>query len=165
MEQLSPLTLNKVTQPVDRINSILIKMFNEKATYVEMAERIGRTKNAVAGLIRRLREKGLIEAVPMRNEMCIPNTVNEVKVNPPRVVHAKVAPPAEPKIPEVKVRVRLKMIDNETAVTLLELQPHHCRYPIGDPKLSDFRFCGVRRIEKSPYCNEHTLLTNAKREY
>jgi GcrA cell cycle regulator len=37
-------------------------------------------------------------------------------------------------------------------VTFLELGPHHCRYPIGDPKTTDFRFCGALRLDDKPYC-------------
>jgi len=37
-------------------------------------------------------------------------------------------------------------------VTFLELEPHHCRYPIGDPKTKEFRFCGAPRLDGKPYC-------------
>jgi hypothetical protein len=37
-------------------------------------------------------------------------------------------------------------------VTFFELEPHHCRYPIGDPKTKEFRFCGAPRLDGRPYC-------------
>jgi hypothetical protein len=37
-------------------------------------------------------------------------------------------------------------------VTFLQLEPHHCRYPIGDPKTKEFRFCGAPRFDGKPYC-------------
>jgi GcrA cell cycle regulator len=37
-------------------------------------------------------------------------------------------------------------------VTFLALEPHHCRYPIGDPKTKEFRFCGALRLDGKPYC-------------
>jgi hypothetical protein len=37
-------------------------------------------------------------------------------------------------------------------VTFLGLEPHHCRYPIGDPKTKEFRFCGAPRLDDKPYC-------------
>jgi hypothetical protein len=37
-------------------------------------------------------------------------------------------------------------------VTILELEPNHCRFPIGDPKTKEFRFCGRLRLDDNPYC-------------
>lgn len=45
-----------------------------------------------------------------------------------------------------------------SAVTLLQLQPHHCRFPIGDPRTTDFAFCGANRVADSSYCARHHLL-------
>ncbi len=41
---------------------------------------------------------------------------------------------------------------SEHNVTFLELEQHHCRYPIGDPKTKEFRFCGAPRLDNMPYC-------------
>jgi hypothetical protein len=41
---------------------------------------------------------------------------------------------------------------SKSNVTFLELEPHHCRYPIGDPKTKEFRFCGALRLDDKPYC-------------
>lgn len=38
---------------------------------------------------------------------------------------------------------------------LLDLEPHHCRWPIGE---GPFLFCGERREEGSPYCPTHRAL-------
>jgi GcrA cell cycle regulator len=39
--------------------------------------------------------------------------------------------------------------------TLLELGPHDCRWPIGEPRHPDFRFCGARQAADRPYCELH----------
>jgi GcrA cell cycle regulator len=39
--------------------------------------------------------------------------------------------------------------------TLELLQPNECRWPIGDPQLPDFHFCGEPKNEGHPYCLEH----------
>lgn len=40
-------------------------------------------------------------------------------------------------------------------VALAELQEHHCRWPIGDPKHANFGFCGCKKVPGLPYCNAH----------
>ncbi len=39
--------------------------------------------------------------------------------------------------------------------TLVDLSSQTCRWPIGDPKHEDFRFCGKPVIAGKPYCGEH----------
>ena len=39
--------------------------------------------------------------------------------------------------------------------TLTDLSAQTCRWPIGDPKHEDFRFCGKGVIACKPYCGEH----------
>jgi GcrA cell cycle regulator len=39
--------------------------------------------------------------------------------------------------------------------TLLQLEPHDCRWPIGEPRHPDFHFCGEQCIDGRPYCGLH----------
>jgi hypothetical protein len=39
--------------------------------------------------------------------------------------------------------------------TLLELEQHDCRWPIGEPRHPDFRFCAEPSLEGRPYCAQH----------
>jgi GcrA cell cycle regulator len=39
--------------------------------------------------------------------------------------------------------------------TLLELEEHHCRWPIGEVLSSEFHFCGADRVTGLPYCEAH----------
>lgn len=39
--------------------------------------------------------------------------------------------------------------------TILELEWHHCRFPVGDPDIPGFFFCGAVRSGKGPYCAAH----------
>lgn len=39
--------------------------------------------------------------------------------------------------------------------TLETLEPSSCRYPYGDPRTSDFYFCGRSAIEGLSYCDHH----------
>ena len=53
------------------------------------------------------------------------------------------AAPAAPKKEPVKI------------FTLTDLSHSTCRWPIGDPKHEDFRFCGKQVYPGKPYCAEH----------
>ena len=43
-------------------------------------------------------------------------------------------------------------------VTILQLNEHTCKWPIGDPQGEDFHFCGSRSNSGSPYCERHSRL-------
>lgn len=43
-------------------------------------------------------------------------------------------------------------------VTLMELTPHTCRWPVGDPRHDDFRFCGDYAEPGRVYCCQHHAL-------
>ena len=40
-------------------------------------------------------------------------------------------------------------------VTIADLEDHQCRWPVGDPRESDFHFCGARRMPNASYCVYH----------
>jgi hypothetical protein len=42
--------------------------------------------------------------------------------------------------------------------TLLHLEACDCRWPIGDPRLPGFHFCGAQTSLGRPYCSEHWQL-------
>lgn len=49
---------------------------------------------------------------------------------------------------------------SEHAVSLLQLEAHHCRWPIGDPQSSEFKFCGADKHEGA-YCAKHARIAYA----
>jgi len=40
-------------------------------------------------------------------------------------------------------------------VTIITLDHRHCRWPIGDPAMPDFRFCGDTKVPGLSYCEAH----------
>lgn len=40
-------------------------------------------------------------------------------------------------------------------ITTADLEPHHCKWPVGDPGTPGFGHCGCKREEGLPYCAEH----------
>lgn len=48
-------------------------------------------------------------------------------------------------------------------VTLVDLKPDQCRWPIGDPKKPEFCFCGAT-AQKQPYCEEHRRIAYQRKQ-
>lgn len=40
-------------------------------------------------------------------------------------------------------------------VTLVDLAPAHCRWPLGEVKSPEFRYCGAARLSDRAYCRKH----------
>lgn len=44
---------------------------------------------------------------------------------------------------------------------VFDLEPHHCRWPIGD---GPFKFCGQQHVAGSPYCGKHLIRATAGKD-
>ena len=66
---------------------------------------------------------------------------------------AKLAPlfNREPFVPSMEELV-IPIAERKTVLTLTEKS---CRWPIGDPQLEDFHFCGKEKVDGLPYCEFH----------
>lgn len=40
-------------------------------------------------------------------------------------------------------------------IATADLEPHHCKWPVGDPGTPSFGHCGCKRAEGLPYCAQH----------
>jgi len=47
-------------------------------------------------------------------------------------------------------------IPEDKRLSLLQLNEHTCKWPIGDPLTKDFYFCGQTSLETGPYCEFHS---------
>lgn len=67
--------------------------------------------------------------------------------------------PRSPRIaivaPQTKTWRCAEVAPSATPVTFAELEPHHCRFPIGDLIKPDFAFCGGNKHEGYSYCAHH----------
>lgn len=43
-------------------------------------------------------------------------------------------------------------------IAMTKAGDRHCRWPIGDPRSADFRFCGCSAQEGLPYCVDHARI-------
>ena len=114
----------------------------------------GITRNAVIGKVYRLGLSGRAKALP-----------GNVPASPPAHRHAdspqiagNTALAFHPLVIEAAApqTVRDVVVPISEPVTIVELRESMCRWPIGDPAQSEFRFCGAKKLPgEGPYCARH----------
>ena len=69
--------------------------------------------------------------------------------------HAAPVPVSMPVITPLPLPPEPVDVPRNQLVSLLDLEAHHCRWPVGDPESPEFGFCGARRGPIGVYCLEH----------
>lgn len=139
----------------------VIKLFNDGFSMGMIAEDTGRSRGSISGKIDRARKAGLLRPAVEKTTAQSRNVFQShknLRANTGLIAKGLMPRPVRLIVVAKKERVRLRLIESDTAVTFAELEFHHCRFPFGDPKLSDFRFCGKNKCHESPYCVEHKQL-------
>lgn len=141
-----------VTWTEDRV-ATLKKLWTDGLSASQIAKQIGGvTRNAVIGKVHRLGLSG--RAAPAR-----PRTPT-IKIARPRPAISAPRPMMHHAHPSTQVRLRepeMPIIDipEHGPSNVLELGAHMCKWPIGDPSKTEFRFCGRKCDEATPYCVDH----------
>ena len=52
----------------------------------------------------------------------------------------------------------LDSLKRSEGIAVTKAGERHCRWPIGDPRSPDFRFCGCSAYEGLPYCIDHARM-------
>lgn len=134
----------------------LIRLWPEGWSASEIARRIGGlSRNAVIGKVHRI---GLPARAVRKAEK------NKSKTAKPWKEYARNTKPA-PKIKAVVPRLPAEKLPDPNdfdrarlasgSVTLIDLERHHCRWPVGASDLTNHRFCGCQKIDGLPYCEHH----------
>ena len=112
----------------------------------------GVTRNAVIGKVHRLGLSGrATPSKPQRTVFKAPRPARQVaQPSAPRRI-------AEPVAHAAPTPVRY-VDEKPGTATVLTLGAHMCKWPIGDPSLDNFTFCGRRSEENGPYCHEHATV-------
>ena len=140
----------------DRV-SVLTKLWAEGLSASQIAKQLGCvTRNAVIGKVHRLglsgRAKPSRPSTPRTGKPSAPRTrtVAKVSVRRPAARPIPKAPPPPP--------IEAKPLANGEYATVLTLSEHMCKWPIGDPSKTDFRFCGRKTDPATPYCTAHSAV-------
>jgi GcrA cell cycle regulator len=157
----------------DEQEQLLRKMVSErKLTSSQMADELGKSRNAVIGKAHRLclrpigkkkrweqstaprpprpkGEGGITQRINGRRERTAQRLANHAFTNT-----AKLVPEPAPESATEPVAVEF-VVPLAQRCTLFQLNDHTCRWPVGDPGTAGFYFCGGEQIEGLPYCAGH----------
>lgn len=142
---------------------LLKKLWSEGLSASQIAGRLGGvTRNAVIGKVHRLGLSGRATTSRMKSHRPRPRAAAAAAAakrmaksrfaqigNP--ALRALYHPEAEPYTPAVEELV-IPMAERRSIQTLTECS---CRWPIGDPQMADFHFCGKNKVQGLPYCEFH----------
>ncbi len=132
--------------------SQLKQLWGEGKTAAEIAKLLGGvTRNAVIGKAHRLKLSGRVSPIQNpRVEAALSRASNDQKQ--PRMTIRERTPSvaAPPSLREENIPIR--------GIALTELRESTCRWPVGDPKQEDFKFCGCASEPGMSYCEHHARL-------
>jgi GcrA cell cycle regulator len=126
----------------------------------------GLTRNAVIGKVHRLGLAGRAKSPSSSASTPRPAAAPRVASRPsPRgggraAVHGNMALALSPE-PMLETRPVFQedvVVPMSLRVTIIELKEAMCRWPLGDPTSSEFRYCGSPSQEAGPYCAYHGKL-------
>jgi len=147
----------------------LRELIAENLSYAAIGALIGRNRNACIGRAHRLgiQVKGTRPITVKKVKQDVAQAI--VKLFPPKPASQRLRPPA-PKAPATapapvqdnKPQPRYEQPEASTTPfgkprTLVDLQPHHCRWPFQGER-ADTMFCGANREGHGPYCQNHRLI-------
>ena len=135
---------------------ILKKLWLDGLSASQIAKQLGGvTRNAVIGKVHRLGLSGrAAPSKPARPAFKTPRPARPVSAAPsaPRRI-------SEPSSGAHAAPTPVRYVDETPGTaTVLTLGAHMCKWPIGDPSLDNFTFCGRRSEEHGPYCHEHATV-------
>jgi GcrA cell cycle regulator len=148
----------------------LKKMWGHGYSASDIAKNLGggMTRNAVIGKAHRLKlSVGPGVAAPPRTMAEAPSKVGGSVLSTITKVARKRAmlrplpsvPGTDPALPRPAIREAtprpVEVPKRSEGIAVLKAGERHCRWPIGDPRSPDFRFCGCAAVEGLPYCAEH----------
>ncbi len=142
---------------------LLQKLWLEGCSASRIAGELGAgvTRNAVIGKVFRLGLSGRVKAVPGHVPAMQHQKTPRRSVPQRSSAHASIGNTALALQPMVIEDLRPHTARDVVVpicepVTIMELRESMCRWPMGDPTQSEFRYCGAKKLPgQGPYCSCH----------
>ncbi len=149
----------------------LKKMWAEGLTASHIAKELGDvTRNAVIGKVHRLGLSGRAKSTrkPVKRTV---KTTNAATIAKTETVQAPIPQPSptiavgntalksevmlQPAAMPQRRQVEELIIPLHQRASILQLNEHRCKWPIGDPTQPDFHYCGRQKDPAKSYCDHH----------
>jgi GcrA cell cycle regulator len=134
----------------------LRQLWSEGIPCSQIGKLMGTSKNAIIGKANRLklpaRASGFPRSVPKPRK---PKALKMPVGRPPKDIEPKPSPKAWRKGKKPR-EAAWNALPGSSPVELVDLEPHHCRWPIGAD--SPFLYCAQHRHQGSSYCEAHALM-------
>lgn len=153
----------------------VIALWDRGLTTAEMGAQLGLTKNAVCGLLKRMRDSG----VALKPRTPVPPTATPTKKRTvaktaPNVISLPVIKTAQKAAKEPKVVKGIQQVlpfpepspkkveptprpERQTGIPFIQLRALSCRFVVSGKEPEDFLFCGARKV-RGAYCEAHAAL-------
>jgi len=149
----------------------LKKMWGNGYSANDIAKNLGGgvTRNAVIGKAHRLKlSAGAASArptvtAPSKTAGVVMTTITKVSKRRTSVLRSlppistNELPQRSPILRDVSLRP-IETARRSEGIPVTKAGERHCRWPIGDPRSPDFRFCGCETQEGLPYCTHHARI-------
>ncbi len=145
----------------DEMINTLKDLWESGKTTSEIAKILGVSKNSIVGKVHRLNLSARPSPIKKTEEKCKVAEVKHSGKNNNCKKHDVENADTECKCKCEKTTTTSKCHHN--GIGLTELDNHTCRWPIGDPRDENFRFCGKKVKTGQTYCEEHSEVAYVKR--
>lgn len=170
----------------DEMVEELRRMWKEGLTTGEIGKRLNVSKNSIVGKVHRLGLSGRPSPIKKKSDAAAPAPKTEKKETPApqqsaplKTAKKETSKAKAPAAAPVSTPAPTETVKSEPAnaprfqpkecsaprgnkVTLTDLDNHTCRWPLGDPKDDNFRFCGKKVRIGQTYCEEHSQVAYVK---
>jgi len=149
----------------------LKKMWGNGYSANDIAKNLGGgvTRNAVIGKAHRLKlsasaaaSRPVVEP-PSKTSGVVMTTITKVSKRRGNILRTMPSTSAPDTAPRTTIMREPMLRPIEAArrsegIPVTKAGERHCRWPIGDPRSPDFRFCGCETQEGLPYCTHHARI-------
>jgi len=140
----------------------LSRLWMQGKTASQIAELLGEgvSRNAVIGKVHRLGlcsgENVAVRAAAIKSGAFAGDRDDESA--PKRgAEEASVKPPAGA-APSAPANVKKRTVPISSSITIADLTDETCRWPVNEPDVTEFRYCGATVVRGAPYCARHSKL-------
>jgi GcrA cell cycle regulator len=135
--------------------AVLADLWRTGQSAAQIAKRLGGvSRNAVIGKIHRLGLAQRMDPSPPRRARVAPPQPRPARRSPAKPP----PPPSSPPLAAALRPARAAPVQVEAVARLFDvagLSARVCRWPVGDPRLAGFGYCGAAAAGPGPYCQDH----------